>query len=138
MTTTNTNTKIMTMEQEIMELRNAMSGGIVSFSFAIDEKGSSAIGVRKSSEVGIDGLRDVGIHTNDSTVWLIAGDIIDATSSEKFTSVSRVFATPVSNMMVRLRGQAMVAGSIIQVDIGTYKVKFMYMLNPECGQLILE
>ena len=129
-----TNINTMTMEQEIAQLREATNGMILAFSFAWDN--GPDIGVRKSGEIGKHDPRADSILVNDHC-WLIAGDVLDALSYERFNRVSRVFRANPAELLVRVRAQALVRGSMVQIDLGTHKVKSMHKINDECGQLVL-
>lgn len=131
-----TNINTMTMEQEIKALREATEGMIVAFSLAWNEHGPD-IGVRRSGKVGEHDPREDSVIINGHC-WLIAGDIIDAITHKRYDRVADVFLECPKQLLVRVRAQALVYGSMVQVDLGTHKAKFMYMLSPECGQLILE
>lgn len=130
-----TNINTMSMEQEIAQLREATNGMVIAFSLAWND--GPDIGVRKSGELGHHDPRADSIIVNDHC-WLIAGDILDAKSYKRFTRVADVFRADPCELLVRVRGQALVYGSMVQVDLGTHKVQEILKINDECGQLVLE
>ena len=129
-----TKNNTMTMEHEIQTLREATEGMILAFSLAWNN--GPDIGVRKSGELGNHDPRCDSLIIGDN-VWLIAGDILDAKSYDRFRRVSRVFNADPAELIVRVRSQAMVCGSMVQIDLGTHKVKEIHKINDECGQLVL-
>ena len=129
-----TNIKSMTMEQEIQALMEATKNINVAFCLAYDN--GPDIGVRKSGEIGKHDPHSDSIVVNDHC-WLIAGDILDAKSYERFTRVARVCRANPNELKVHLRAQAMIAGTFVQVELGYHNVVSIHPICNECGQLKL-
>lgn len=128
-------TKTMTMEETVAQLRDATNGMVVSFSLAWND--GPDVGVRRDAEIGKHEPRADSIIIGD-TVWLIAGDVLDAKSYDRFKSVRSIANADVSELLVNIQAQASVYGSIVQIGLGKHRVKERHMISEECGQLVLE
>lgn len=74
----------------------------------------------------------------DHDVWLIAGDVINKRTGERYKSVRAISAANPEDLSVLLRAQALTRDGLSQVGLGHRDVVSIHHVNDEAGYLVIK
>ena len=120
------------MKKHIEKLLESIQGTTVFYAYAYGNNGPD-VGGRKygSPDRHVDDINIDGIS------WLIASDVYHIPSRRRMTSVRSIHEADLDDMRVELRGQAMVLGRIISIELGNYAVSKREIVDDQFGLLTL-
>lgn len=127
----NNNATFLSFEDHLRKLRGSIPGIRISYRPGYDDKGP-CIGIRGAiGDITGDMIRI------DDTMWLIAGDIYKRDSRKEVRSMREMQNATPFELYVQMRGQAMAAGGLVSIELGTYDIVELNYLNEDLGFAIL-